>query len=213
MTFRTLRFAAFILSFFLAAASLPAKATEALKLVVFGDSLVAGYQLAPDEAFPVQLEKALAERGHEVSVMNAGVSGDTSSAGLSRLDWSIGPETDAVILELGANDALRGIPPASTRQNIDEMVRRLTERGVAVLVAGMLAPPNLGPEYAEAFNPIFPDVAEKYGTLLYPFFLEGVALKPELNLDDGMHPNAEGVSVIVENVLPSVEQLLARAGS
>jgi len=210
MTFRIVHFAAVLLSFAIAASSLPAKASEALKLVVFGDSLVAGYQLAPDDAFPVQLEKALVERGHEVTVVNAGVSGDTSSAGLARLDWSIGPDTDAVILELGANDALRGIPPGSTRQNIDEMVRRLTDRGIAVLVAGMLAPPNLGPEYAEGFNPIFPDVAEKYDTLLYPFFLEGVALQPDLNLDDGMHPNGKGVSVIVENVLPSVEELLAR---
>ncbi|WP_150495193.1 arylesterase [Roseibium aquae] len=213
MSFRKLHFVAAVLSLLALMPVLPAKSTDPLTLVVFGDSLVAGYQLAPDEAFPAQLEQALQARGHNVKVINAGVSGDTSSAGLSRLDWSIGPDADAVLLELGANDALRGIPPANTRQNIDEMVRRLSERGVPVLVAGMLAPPNLGPEYAEDFNPIFQYVAEKYGALLYPFFLEGVALDPDLNLDDGMHPNARGVSVIVGNVLPSVEELLARAGS
>lgn len=192
--------------------SLPAQSAD-LKLVVLGDSLVAGFQLGPGEGFPEQLQKTLTERGHAVEVVNAGVSGDTSTGGLSRLDWSVAPDTDAVIVELGANDALRGISPDVTRKNIEEIARRLRERGVAVLLAGMLAPRNLGPEYAEAFDPIYADAAETHGALLYPFFLEGVALDPDLNLADGMHPNAEGVAVIVENILPKVEELLAQARS
>lgn len=182
-----------------------------LKLVVLGDSLSAGYQLAPQDAFPAKLQVALARRGHDVEVINAGVSGDTSSGGLSRLDWSVGPDVGAVVLELGANDALRGLPPETTRDNLNEIVRRLNERGVDVLVAGMLAPRNLGDEYAAAFDPIFADIAKAHDALLYPFFLEGVAMNPSLNLADGMHPTGEGVSVIVENVLPKVEELIARA--
>lgn len=184
-----------------------------LKLVVLGDSLSAGYQLAPEEGFPEQLQKVLDARGHSVEVVNAGVSGDTTSGGLSRLDWSVGPDTDAVIVELGANDALRGISPEITRKNLEEITRRLKERGIAVLLAGMLAPRNLGPEYADAFDPIYSDIATTQHTLLYPFFLDGVALDPDLNLSDGMHPNAEGVAVIVENILLKVEELLARAQS
>lgn len=184
-----------------------------LKLVVLGDSLTAGYQLAPEEGFPEQLQKVLDARGHSVEVVNAGVSGDTSSGGLSRLDWSVGTDVDAVIVELGANDALRGIKPELTRKNLDEITKRLRERGVEVLLAGMLAPRNLGPEYADAFDPIYSDLAKAHGALLYPFFLEGVALNPDLNLSDGMHPNADGVAVIVENILPKVEELLAKAQS
>ncbi|EFO32651.1 arylesterase [Roseibium sp. TrichSKD4] len=201
---------------FIAAILLPVAAVakdEPLQVVVLGDSLSAGYQLPPEEAFPAQLQKALRDRGHAVTVVNAGVSGDTSSGGLSRLDWSVGAKASAVILELGANDALRGISPEVTRKNIDAMVNRLSERGVDVLVAGMLAPRNLGDEYAAAFDPIFADVAEAHGALHYPFFLEGVALDPKLNLADGMHPNGEGVSVIVSNMLPVVEELLARAAA
>ena len=193
---------------------LPVTAQAAdLKLVVLGDSLSAGYQLSAGEGFPDQLQKALDAKGLSVDVINAGVSGDTSSGGLSRLDWSVGPDTNAVILELGANDALRGISPELTRKNIDEIVRRLTDRGIAVLVAGMMAPRNLGPEYADAFDPIYSDVAKAHDALFYPFFLEGVALNPDLNLSDGMHPNAKGVEVIVENILPKVEELLAKAQS
>ena len=184
---------------------------EPLKLVVLGDSLSAGYQLAAGEGFPEQLQKALTEKGYDVEVVNAGVSGDTSSGGLARLDWSVGPDADAVIVELGANDMLRAIPPQKTRENIDAIVSRLKERGVAVLVAGMMAQRNLGEEYGAAFDPIFPDVAKAHGALLYPFFLEGVALDPALNLSDGMHPNAEGVSVMVRNMLPLVETLLKQA--
>ncbi|WP_209000551.1 arylesterase [Labrenzia sp. DG1229] len=184
-----------------------------LKLVVLGDSLSAGYQLAPQEGFPEQLQKALDARGLSVEVVNAGVSGDTTSGGLSRLDWSVGTDADAVIVELGANDALRGIQPDITRNNLNEITRRLRDRGVEVLLAGMLAPRNLGPEYAEAFDPIYSDLAQAHGALLYPFFLEGVALNPNLNLSDGMHPNADGIAIIVENILPKVEELLAKASS
>ncbi|MBN9673416.1 arylesterase [Labrenzia aggregata] len=187
--------------------------TADLKLVVLGDSLSAGYRLGPDEGFPEQLQKALGEKGHSVEVVNAGVSGDTTTGGLARLDWSVGEDTDAVIVELGANDALRGISPEISRQNIEEIVRRLRERGIEVLLAGMLAPRNLGPEYAEIFDPIYSEVAKTHGALLYPFFLEGVALDPDLNLSDGMHPNAQGVAVIVERILPKVEELLANAQS
>lgn len=184
-----------------------------VKLVVLGDSLSAGYQLAPDQAFPVQLQAALKERGHDVEVINAGVSGDTTSGGLARLDWSVGPDVNAVIVELGANDALRGLPPEKTRENLNEIVRRLQGRGVAVLIAGMLAPRNLGDDYAGRFDSIFADIAKAHGALLYPFFLDGVAMNQELNLADGMHPTGEGVSVIVRNVLPKVEELIARAGA
>ncbi len=197
---------------FLCLFPLAAQAAD-LKLVVLGDSLSAGFQLEPGTGFPEQLQKALDEKGYSVEVVNAGVSGDTSSGGLSRLDWSVDGGTDAVIVELGANDALRGIPPELTRNNIEEITRRLRERGVEVLLAGMLSPRNLGSEYAEAFDPIYADVAKTHQVLLYPFFLEGVALNPELNLSDGMHPNAEGVAVIVENILPKVEELLANAQS
>ncbi|WP_430514212.1 arylesterase [Pannonibacter phragmitetus] len=203
-------FVVFALSASLSAGNALANDTP-VKIVVLGDSLSAGYQLAPDEAFPVQLEKALKEKGENVTVINAGVSGDTSSGGLSRLDWSVPQDADAVIVELGANDALRGIDPAATRKNIEAIVSRLRGRGVEVLVAGMMAPRNLGEDYAAAFDPIFADVAKAHDALLYPFFLEGVAMKPELNLADGMHPTGEGVSVIVANVLPVVQDLVARA--
>ena len=212
MSNKVYRFVIVAFVLFLSAGFSAAK-SEGVQLVVVGDSLSAGYQLAPGEAFPDQLEKALKDRGHTVTVINAGVSGDTSSGGLSRLDWSVGPETDAVILELGANDALRGIAPEATRKNIEEIVRRLRERNVEVLVAGMLAPRNLGEDYAARFDPIFAEVAAEYDALHYRFFLEGVALDPELNLSDGMHPNGQGVSVIVSNILPLVEELLARAAN
>jgi acyl-CoA thioesterase I len=184
-----------------------------LKLVVLGDSLSAGYQLAPEEGFPEQLQKALDEQGHSVDVVNAGVSGDTTSGGLSRLDWSVGTDTDAVIVELGANDALRGLSPEFTRKNLEDITMRLRERGIEVLLAGMLAPRNLGPEYGDAFDPIYADIARENDALLYPFFLKGVALDPDLNLSDGMHPNADGVAVIVEKILPKVNELLAKAKS
>lgn len=200
-----------VLAFGLVLAS-PARA-ETLKLIVFGDSLTAGYQLAPDEAYPAQLERALRARGHNVSVVNASVSGDTTSGGLSRLDWSVGEGGDAVIVELGANDMLRGLPPETTRSNLQAIVQQLKAKGMEVLVAGMQAQRNLGEDYAAAYDPIFGEIARQEGALFYPFFLEGVALDPALNLPDGMHPTGEGVSVIVEAMLPLVESLLERAAA
>jgi acyl-CoA thioesterase-1 len=171
---------------------------------------MAGYGLPADAAFPAKLEKALKAKGLAVTVENAGVSGDTATGGLARLDWSVPDGTDAVILELGANDALRGIDPKATRAAIDEIVKKLKERRIAVLIAGMLAPPNLGPDYAAAFNPIFPEVAKAHDVLLYPFFLDGVAAERALNLGDGMHPTAAGIDVIVARIMPKVEELIAR---
>ncbi|RMF00566.1 MAG: arylesterase [Alphaproteobacteria bacterium] len=184
---------------------------EMLTVVALGDSLTAGFGLAREAAFPRQLEAALRKRGHKVRVINAGVSGDTTAAGLARLDWALGPRADAVILELGANDALRGLEPGQARANLDAILTRLREKRIPVLIAGMLAPRNLGPDYASRFDSIFPDLAKKHGALLYPFFLEGVAGKRALNLPDGLHPNARGVAVIVARILPYVEKLLARA--
>ena len=181
---------------------------EPVKLVGFGDSLMAGYQLPATDAFPVKLEKALREKNYEIEIANAGVSGDTSSGGLARLDWSIPDGTRGVILELGANDALRGIAPEQTEKNLDAMLTRLKERGIAVLLAGMLAPPNMGPDYGERFNGIYRRMAEKHGVTLYPFFLEGVVTKANLQLEDGMHPNSEGVDVMVRNILPAAESFL-----
>jgi acyl-CoA thioesterase-1 len=189
--------------------SVGAARAEPVKLVGFGDSLMAGYQLPAGDAFPVKLEAALRAKGHEVEIANAGVSGDTTSGGLARLDWSIPDGTQGVILELGANDALRGIAPEETEKNLDTMITRLKERGIAVLLAGMLAPPNMGPEYAERFNAIYGKLAEKHDVPLYPFFLEGVVTKADLQLEDGMHPNAKGVDAMVQAMLPAAERFLA----
>ena len=183
---------------------------KAVRIVAFGDSLTAGYGLQPGQGFPEQLGKLLSSRGVKAEIVNAGVSGDTTAAGLGRLDWSIPDGTDAVILELGANDALRGNSPVEARRNLEAMLTSLKARGIDVLLAGMQALRNLGPEYAKAFDPIFPDLATKYGTLLYPFFLEGVALDPKLNLADGLHPTAEGVAIITQRIAPKVEELVAR---
>jgi acyl-CoA thioesterase-1 len=187
-------------------------AAETIRLVALGDSLTAGYGLPSlDDAFPAKLEAALRARGHDVSIANAGVSGDTASAGLARLDWSLGTDPiDGVIVELGANDMLRGQDPAGTRTALDTILRRLRERDVEILLAGMLAAPNLGEAYGARFNAIFPELAETYGATLYPFFLDGVAGVDELNLDDGIHPTIEGVDIIVERILPTVETFLAR---
>jgi len=186
-----------------------AQGARPLKLVVLGDSLSAGYQLPAGAAFPEQLQVALQARGRRIDIVNAGVSGDTSSQGLDRLDWSVPDDADAVIVELGANDALRGVDPALTRKTLAAIVERLQQRGIAVMLAGMLAPRNMGTEYAGAFDAIYPDLARRYGVALYPFFLDGVAGVPRLNLRDGIHPTAEGVKVIVERILPSVEAFLA----
>ena len=193
----------------LALVSAPGRAAaEPIAIVAFGDSLTAGYGLDPGQAFPEKLQVALVSGGHDVVIANAGVSGDTTSGGLSRLDWSVPDGTKLVILELGANDMLRGITPAVTEKNLDAMITRLKERGIAVLLAGMLAAPNLGPDYADAFNAIYPRLAAKHGVSLYPFFMEGVAAQRNLLLDDGMHPNAEGVDAVVAGILADVERAI-----
>ncbi|MGX1307659.1 acyl-CoA thioesterase-1 [Amorphus suaedae] len=188
----------------------PGQAQKPITIVAFGDSLTAGYQLGPDEGFAERLQAKLAERGQDVRIVNAGVSGDTTSGGLARLDWSVPPDADGVILELGGNDALRGIDPGTTEANLDKMLTQLSERAVPVLLAGMLAPPNMGPDYEAAFNPIFKRLASRHDAIYYPFFLDGVAGNPEYGLGDGIHPNAKGVDVIVDKILPSVEKLIAR---
>lgn len=178
------------------------------KILVLGDSLSAGYGLAGSEAFPNQLEARLKAAGSPVTVIGAGVSGDTTSGGLARLDWAMGDNPDLVILELGANDGLRGIDPSLTFENLAQMIKIIQAQGKKVLLAGMLAPPNMGQEYAAQFNRIYPDLAQKYGVTLYPFFLEGVAGVPDLNLEDGIHPTAEGIARIVEGILPVVQQVM-----
>ena len=180
-----------------------------LHIVAFGDSLTAGYMLPPDAAFPVVLEKALRAAGRPVEIANAGVSGDTATDGLARLDWSTPEGTDAVILELGANDMLRGLDPAVTRAALDGILAKLQARGVKVLVAGMVASPNLGRDYQARFDSIYPDLAKKYGAMLYPFFLDGMALDAALHIQDGLHPNRAGVERIVATMLPTVEKFLA----
>ena len=183
--------------------------SKPLKLVALGDSLTAGYNLPSSAAFPAVLENLLREKGISVEIANAGVSGDTSQGGLERLDWSVPDGTDGVILELGANDALRGVDPALTRQNLAATIARLTERKIPVLLAGMYAPRNLGEDFAKRFDAIYPELAKKHGLVLYPFFLEGIAGDRALNQADGLHPTAEGVTVIVRTILPTVERFIA----
>jgi acyl-CoA thioesterase-1 len=179
-----------------------------VKMVVLGDSLSAGLGLPAASAFPTRLQKALKDRGIDVDMINAGVSGDTSSGGRDRLDWSIPEGTQAVIVELGANDALRGIDPKITRAALTDIVSRLKGRGIAVMLCGMLAPPNYGSDFADRFNTIYPDLAKAFDVSLYPFFLAGVAADAKLNQADGIHPTAEGVDIIVNNMLPTVETFL-----
>jgi Lysophospholipase L1 and related esterases len=197
--------------FFLVAGPQRAWADPApIRIVAFGDSLTAGYGLKPSEAFPAQLQRALKEKGYQVEVINAGVSGDTTAAGLQRFDWAFPDDADAAIVALGANDALRGIDPEETRRNLDEIMSRLNARDIPVLIAGMKSPRNWGDDYVRKFDAIYAALAEKHGALLYPFFIEKVVLRPELNLDDGMHPNAQGVAAMVEDILPEVEELISR---
>jgi acyl-CoA thioesterase-1 len=179
-----------------------------IKIVVLGDSLSAGLGLPASSAFPQRLQKTLESKGIAVDIINAGVSGDTSSGGRDRLDWSVPDDTQAVILELGANDALRGTDPAVTRSALSDILTRLKARGIAVLLCGMVAPPNYGSDYSARFNAIYPDLARSFGVPLYPFFLEGVAADAKLNQADGLHPTAEGVDVIVGNILPTVQAFL-----
>lgn len=185
----------------------PTGAAERI-IVAFGDSLTAGYGLAPDDAFAAVLERRLRRDGLDVRVEDAGVSGDTTAGGRARLDWAVNEPVDLVIVELGGNDMLRGVPPETTRDNLDAILKRLKERDIPVLIAGMLASRNLGRDYAEAFDAIYPELAEKHDLPLYPFFLEGVAGRPELNLNDGLHPNAAGVRRIVDGILPYVKRAL-----
>ena len=185
-------------------------ADRTIKVVALGDSLTAGFQLRGSAAFPVQLEQALRAKGLAVEIVNAGVSGDTTSGGLARLDWSVPQGTDAVILELGANDMLRGVDPKVTREALAEIVRRLKARRIEVLLCGMLAAPNMGADYGRAFDAISPELATANDLLLYPFFLEGVVADPKLHIGDGLHPTGAGVAKIVSGILPKVEALLAR---
>jgi acyl-CoA thioesterase-1 len=195
---------------FLTAQMRPIVAAEPIKIVALGDSLTAGFGLPPEAAFPARLEAALRAKGHAVQIANAGVSGDTPAGGLARLDWSVPDGTDAVILELGANDGLRGIDPKITRAALEAILRRLKERRIAVLFTGMRAPRNMGPEYVQAFDAIFPQLAAAYDVVFYPFFLDGVVGDRALNQGDGIHPTAAGVSAIVERILPKAEELIAR---
>ncbi len=187
----------------------PARADTPV-VVVVGDSLSAGYQLPPGEGFPEQLQKALTARGVDVKIIGAGVSGDTTSGGLARLDWSVPDGTSGVILELGANDALRGLPVKLAKDNLDAMIDRLKQRTIAVLLAGMLAPPNLGEDYQRAFDGIYPVLAKKHGIDLYPFFLDGVATNRDLLLADGIHPNKAGIAVMTERFLPFAERFIKK---
>jgi acyl-CoA thioesterase I len=182
---------------------------EPIKIVAFGDSLMASYQLDSAQGFPAQLKKALAAKGLETEMTDAGVSGDTTSGGLERLDWSVPDGTDFVILELGANDALRGSPPQAAEANLEAMISKLEARNIKIILAGMLAPPNMGKAYEDAFNGIFPKLAEKHKLPLITFFLEGVAGNPSLQLEDRMHPNPKGVEKMVVNALPVILKAVA----
>ena len=183
-------------------------AKRKLKIVAFGDSLTAGYNLPQSAAFPTQLEKALRAKGFDVEIINAGVSGATTTSAMARLDWSIPDGTDGVIMELGANDALRGVDPGITENNFRIMLQKLQDRGIPVLLAGMMAPRNMGENYVKLFDGMYRPLAAQFNATYYPFFLQGIAGDPKLNLSDGIHPNAEGVAVIVKNILPTVEDFL-----
>lgn len=180
------------------------------KIVVLGDSLSAGYNLPAGEGFPEQLQKTLTARGIKVEIIGAGVSGDTTSGGLARLDWSVPDNVDGVLLELGANDAMRGIPVELARKNLDAMLTRLKQRKIAVLLIGMRAPPNMGEDYQMSFDAIYAALAKKHDVPLYPFFLDGVAANPALNLADGIHPNQAGIAIMIERILPFVERFISQ---
>jgi acyl-CoA thioesterase-1 len=212
---RAERWSAVILLALLVAPRPVAGGATPIRLLVLGDSLMAGYGLAWAQAFPAQIERALAAEGLAVRVSSAGVSGDTTAGGRARLAWTLGAsaqdQPDAAIVELGANDALRGIEPEATAQNLDAILTELNRCGIPVLLAGMRAPPNLGPEYGRRFDAIFPRLAQAHGVALYPFFLEGVAAVPRLNQDDGIHPNAEGIAEIVRRITPAAAALVRGA--
>lgn len=184
------------------------KAMAETRILALGDSLTAGYGLPAGAGFASQLQRALTARGHDVRVIDAGVSGDTTAGGLARLDWALADTPQVAIVELGANDALRGLDPDQAYRNLDAILSRLKRDGVRVLLVGMVAPANWGPDYTRRFNTIYGRLAEKHGVPLYPFFLDGVAKDPRLNLPDGLHPTADGIGVIVERILPHVEQVI-----
>lgn len=208
---RLSQIAAFCSAALLAATVISAAAAETpIHIVALGDSLTAGYGLAEQDGFVPRLQAALAAKGVAVELANAGVSGDTAADGLARLDWSVPQGADAVIVELGANDMLRGLKPEVTRATLATILRRLTQRHIAVLLCGMRAAPNLGAEYDQAFDRVYPDLAAEFGVILYPFFLDGVAADLRLTQPDGLHPNAAGVAVIVDRILPKVQELVAR---
>jgi len=203
-------FALSILAAIAAPVRVAADTSAPITIVAFGDSLTAGYGLKASDSFPAQLQMALRAKGYKVTIINAGVSGDTTADGLRRFDWSLQPKPDGVILELGANDALRGIDPKEPRANLDKMLATLKSQNIDVLLAGMKAPNNWGPDYVKAFDAIYPDLAAKYGIKLYPFFLDGVAIDPAFSQPDGLHPTAKGVAVIVKRMMPDAEGLVQR---
>jgi acyl-CoA thioesterase-1 len=186
---------------------------ETTTIVAFGDSLTAGFGLPDNASFPAQLEAALKAQGKDVTVVNAGVSGDTTSAALQRLDWALPQDASAVIVELGGNDALQGIPPEGTKANLAKIIEAVQAKGLPVLLAGMEAPRNMGRDYVDAFRAIYAELAAKYNVVFYPFFLDGVALDDSLMQGDGIHPNAKGVAKIVANMMPKVDELLAQVKS
>ena len=206
MTFKALATAIFLALTLLL--SPETSSARTLDIVAFGDSLTAGYQLPPEEAFPARLEAIARAKGREVTIANAGVSGDTTADGLARIDWSVPDGTDGVILELGANDALRGLSPEESRNNLEAMILRLKERNIPVLLAGILAPPNMGADYEAEFNGMYKALGERHGLLVYPFFLEGVTLDPAMQLEDGMHPNGAGTKTMAERFYPTFEAFL-----
>jgi acyl-CoA thioesterase I len=209
---RRVSLVALLVAILLCAAALPkseAKEQETV-IVALGDSLTAGLGLPQSESFPAKLEATLKAQGRNVTVVNAGVSGDTVSAALDRLDWALLPNTSAVIVELGGNDALQGLPPAEIEASLAKIIERVKAKGLPVLIAGMESPRNMGKDYVDQFHAIYPDLAERYGALLYPFFLDGVALDPGLMQEDGIHPNAKGVDRIVQGILPKVDELLTQ---
>lgn len=193
-----------------AAAAEPSADKDEIAILAFGDSLTAGLNIPPDKAFPAQLQAALREKGYRVRVLNSGVSGDTAAEGLARLDWSLDEKVDGAIVELGANDGLRGLDPKATEKSLAEILKTLKDKHIELLLAGMEAPRNWGQAYDDAFRAMYPRLANEYGAILYPFFLKDVAAVQSLNLADGLHPTPEGVAIIVRDILPDVEKLIAR---
>jgi len=195
---------------FMLGASFKSVQADSPHLMVFGDSLVAGYGLPAEEGFTWQLQDRLTAQGVEIKILNAGVSGDTTAGGLARLEWALAEQPDYVMIVLGGNDLLRGLDPSATRRNLDQILSKLAARGIKTFLCGMLAPVNLGAEYGAEFNPVYPDLAQKYDLAFYPFFLQDVALVPRFNQRDGLHPNAEGVAKIIDGMMPLLQKFLSK---